>query len=117
MNMTASLDLKTGVFTAPSSKEYIVTLTAKLGPFDNSRLQTYAQMFILKNGQLMSTGHYIVVTLDEVSSLTDTVYLETGDTLEVLVGHHVSGLTGFGSSGQTLRYDGGSLQDVRFCIF
>ena len=117
MNMTSSLDLKTGVFTAPTAKEYIVTLNALLSPTDAHRLQTYAQMFLLKNGELTSTRHYAVVRLTGVTSLTDTVFLGKDDKLEVFVGHHVDNLTGFGPSGTVRIHDGGHMDQIRFCIF
>ena len=93
--MTSSLNLKTGIFNSPKKDTYIVTLTALLAPIDDNRLQSYSQMFILKNGELTSKNHYLLVKAREIADLREEITLDKGDTLEVLVGHHVNNVNNF----------------------
>jgi len=117
LNMSSSLNLKTGIFNSPKKDTYIVTLTALLAPIDDNRLQSYSQMFILKNGELTSKNHYLLVKGREVADLREEIPLDKGDTLEVLVGHHVNNVNNFGPSGSVSRHDGFHLEQIRFCVF
>ena len=81
------------------------------------KLSSYAQLFILKNGNLDSLQNYLLVEQDKVADLRVEVIMEKGDTLQVFVGHHVNKKTIFGGSGTIQTYDGFSLEEVRFCIF
>merc|ERR1711970_1192279 len=113
----AGLNLSTGIFTAPTSKSYLVTLTAQIANSGNNKLFSYAQLFILKNKNLESLENYLLVEQNKVGDLRVEVDMERGDTLEVFLGHHIKSKYVFGSSGVIDRYDGFFLEDVRFCIF
>ena len=108
--MTSSLNLRTGIFTAPMKANWIVTLTALLATIDDDGLQSYAQMFILKNGQVTSKNHYLLVKGKEIGELREAILLEEGDTLEGFVGHHVNNVKNFGLSGRF------NLEQIRFCV-
>ena len=123
MDMTSSLDLKTGLFTAPDSREYVVTLTGLLYPADDFTVPSYAQLFVLRNGRLNSENDYLLVHGTEVSETRFRIELNKFDILEVFVGHHMA---------KTLMLDGSCeidqtsgqcrvkpfiLHQVRFCIF
>merc|ERR550519_2157833 len=110
----AGLNLSTGIFTAPTTKSYLVTLTAQIANSGNNKLFSYAQLFILKNKNLESLENYLLVEQNKVGDLRVGVDKEKGDTLEVYLGHH-----------KTTKYDtwtertqnGFYLEDIRFCIF
>ena len=115
--MTTSLDHTSGLFTAPATKDYLVTLTAQIFPIDNpSHLENYAQLFVLKNGKLTSLDHYLIIGEHQLGDLRQTINLQKGETLEVFVGHHVHEAYSM-SYGRTEKYGGFFLQNVRFCIF
>eukprot|EP00092_Neocalanus_flemingeri_P011743 GFUD01012663.1.p1 GENE.GFUD01012663.1~~GFUD01012663.1.p1 ORF type:complete len:187 (+),score=39.47 GFUD01012663.1:25-561(+) len=110
---STGLNLDTGIFTAPVKNSYLVALTAQLvNPAGNDKLFSYAQLFILKNGNLESLQHYLLVEMGKVGDLRVEVNMDKGDTLQVFVGHHVESKR-IGSD----RYDGFNLESVRFCIF
>ena len=112
--MTTSLNHTSGLFTAPASKDYLVTLTAQIFPIDSpSHLENYAQLFVLKNGQLTSLDHYLLIREHELGDLRLKIKLQKGETLEVYVGHHEHE----GHYGGSETYGGFFLQNVRFCIF
>ena len=115
--MTSSLNLTTGIFTAPMKANWIVTLTALLDTFKDERLQSYAQMFILKNGQVTSKNHYLLVKSREIAELREEILLEKGDTLEVFVGHHVNNVYNFGLFNEFTSHAGFHLEQIRFCVF
>merc|ERR1711936_127821 len=110
----AGLNLSTGIFTAPTTKSYLVTLTDQITNSGNNKLFSYAQLFILKNKNLESLENYLLVEQNKVGDLRVGVDMESGDTLEVFLGHHIKSKYVFGSSGVIDRYDGFFLEDVRF---
>jgi len=111
------LNLTTGIFTAPTTKSYLVTLTAQIVNSDNNNLFSYAQLFILKNKSLESPENYLLVEQNKVGDLRVKLHLVKGDTLEVFLGHHKRTKHVFGPSGTIRRHDGFFLEDIRFCIF
>ena len=122
LNSTSNgLNLETGIFTAPAKRNgYLVTLTAHLANTDKNvrvELSSYAQLFILKNGNLDSLQGYLLVDQGKLADLRLEVNMEKGDTLEVFVGHHMTGKSVYGPSGTYDSYDGFFLEEVRFCIF
>merc|ERR1719430_601052 len=113
----AGLNLSTGIFTAPTTKSYLVTLTAQIANSDSKNLFSYAQLFILKNKNLESPENYLLVEQNKVGDLRVKLHLVKGDTLEVFLGHHKRTKHVFGPSGTIRRHDGFFLEDIRFCIF
>merc|ERR1712215_319548 len=111
------VDLTTGVFTAPTTKSYLVTLTAQIANSASNSLFSYAQLFILRNKNLESLENYLLVEQNKVGDLRVELDLEKGDTLEVFLGHHKRTKHVFGPSGTIRRHDGFFLEDIRFCIF
>merc|ERR1712121_621273 len=90
---TTFLDAKNGTFTAPERKKYHVTLTAKLfRGVQKTGLTSYAQLFILKNGNFVSLNHYLLVKGDEIADLRTSMQMNKGDTLSVWVGYHLDKL-------------------------
>merc|ERR1719347_912812 len=112
-----SFDFKSGVFTAPRNKKYLVTLTASLMKNSQIELQNFAQLFIMKNGELTSLDNYLLVEQGKVGNLNTEVVLEKGDTLSVYVGYHVLAKHVYSPSGTVRRYDGFNLDTVSLCIF
>eukprot|EP00091_Calanus_sinicus_P014849 TRINITY_DN3254_c0_g1_i1.p1 TRINITY_DN3254_c0_g1~~TRINITY_DN3254_c0_g1_i1.p1 ORF type:complete len:196 (-),score=34.83 TRINITY_DN3254_c0_g1_i1:172-759(-) len=117
------LNLETGIFTAPATRTYKVTLTAiltNLGYEDTAgSLSSYAQLFILQNGHLYSLDNYLLVEHNKVGDLRLEVDMQKGDTLQVFVGHHVNDKTrakrnGYGGFETVQCFN---LEQVRFCIF
>ena len=99
-----------------------VTLTAiltNLGYQDTKgSLSSYAQLFILQNGNLYSLDNYLLVEHNKVGDLRLEVKMQKGDTLEVFVSHHVNDKTRARrtSRGQeTVQCF--NLEQIRFCIF
>ena len=80
-------------------------------------LSSYAQLFLMKNGNLESLENYLLVEQGKVADLRVNMALEKGDTLSVFVGHHINSLEYFGSSGEQIRAYGFHLEQVRLCIF
>merc|ERR1711915_208946 len=124
MEMTSNLDLKTGLFTAPDSREYVVTLTGLLYPAGGHfTVPSYAQLFVLRNGQLNSEYNYLLVHGTEVSETRFRIDLNKFDTLEVFVGHHMANTLMLDGSCETdttrgqCRVNPFILHQVRFCIF
>ena len=118
LDMTTSLNHTSGLFTAPATKDYLVTLTAQIFPIDEpSHLENYAQLFVLKNGKLASLDHYLVIGEHQLGDLRQKIKLQKGETLEVFVGHHNHMGYTFMSNGEIERKAGFFLQNVRFCIF
>merc|ERR1711970_1507178 len=113
----AGLNLSTGIFTAPTTKSYMVTLTAQIANSDAKNLFSYAQLFILKNKNLESLENYLLVEQNKVGDLRVEVDMERGDTLEVFVGHHIKSKNMLGGYGDIEIHAGFWLEDVRFCIF
>ena len=98
----------------------MVTLTAHLANTDKNvrvELSSYAQLFILKNGNLDSLQGYLLVDQGKLADLRLEVNMEKGDTLEVFVGHHMDRKSVHGIGGGYDTYDGFFLEEVRFCIF
>ena len=118
MNMTSSLNRDTGVFIAPQKKEYIIVLTAMLKDIGHPGLNGYAQLFLLEDGQLTSPEHYLLVRGGHIAELRLVLTLRYGQTLKVLVGHHMDGLR-FRTPdlNREAYYAGLYLEQVRFCIF
>ena len=117
---STDLDLDTGIFTAPTSKKYMVTVTAMIsgkGNHEHSALSSYAQIFLLKNGKLNSLENYLLVEQDKVADLKVNMALTQGDTLSLYVGHHITHLSYSGPSGGEFTVMGFNLEQVRFCIF
>lgn len=117
---TSNLNLETGIFTAPTSKMFMVTVTAIIsgkGNYDQPALSSYAQLFLMKNGKLESLENYLLVEQGKVADLRVNIDLDKGDTLSLYVGHHIwkQGFIG-GSGGEFTAY-GFNLEQVRFCIF
>merc|ERR1719154_713581 len=83
------LNLETGMFTSPSSRKYLVTLTAMLNTPTQKKMRTYAQLFLRKNGKVTSLDDYLLVEHGKVTDLRTEVQLSTGDTLSVYVGRQV----------------------------
>ena len=111
------LDLETGIFTAPTTKLYMVTLTAKLARNDDTEFSSYAQLFLLKNGNLESLKDYLLVDQGKLGDLRVEVNMVKEETLQVFVGHHISQKSGISPSGSPVTFGGFNLEDVRFCIF
>jgi len=114
------LDLKTGIFTAPKTSDYFVTVSAFIQT--NQRdFYAYAQIFILWNNQLKSLDDYLLVEVNgnsaKVSELRRTFHLQKGDTLKLLVGHHTTMKTVYTAYGRSEYLYGLNLQDIKFCIF
>ena len=112
--------METGIFTAPTSQEFMVTVTAMisgLGNHDQPALASYAQLFILKNGKLQSVENILSVKEGKVADLKVDMTMDKGDTLSVFVGHQVNSLTYSGPSGREFSVSGFNLEQVRFCIF
>ena len=117
---SSDLNLKTGIFTAPTNRQYMITLTAMIagtGRCESPGLSSYAQMFLLKNGKLESLENYLLVEQGRVGDLRVKVNLDYGDTLQVYVGHHVSAMSTYGPSGARDTTQGFNMEQVRFCIF
>ena len=113
--MATGLNHTSGLFTAPTTKDYLVTLTAMIFPIDRPKhLDNYAQLFVLKNGQLTSLDHYLLIREHELGDLRQKINLQKGETLEVYVGHHKQ--EGHSNGGHE-TYGGFFLENVRFCIF
>ena len=77
------------MFTAPSERKYLVTLTAMLNTPYQARMSTYFQLFLRKNENVTSLDHYLVVEHGKVADMRTEVNLNMGDTLSVYVGHQV----------------------------
>merc|ERR1711915_1166221 len=59
LDMTTSLNHTSGLFTAPGTKDYLVTLTAQIFPIDSpSHLENYAQLFSLR---MVSSPPWIII--------------------------------------------------------
>eukprot|EP00091_Calanus_sinicus_P012104 TRINITY_DN27436_c0_g1_i1.p1 TRINITY_DN27436_c0_g1~~TRINITY_DN27436_c0_g1_i1.p1 ORF type:complete len:105 (-),score=22.48 TRINITY_DN27436_c0_g1_i1:99-413(-) len=104
------------MFTAPSSRKYLVTLTAMLNtlPSKNAYL---CSALLRKNGKVTSLDDYLLVEHGKVADLRTEVQLYAGDTLSVYVGRQVDRKYQYGSSGTLDLYDGFFLEDIKFCIF
>jgi len=117
---TSNLNLETGIFTAPTSKMYMVTVTAMIsgmGKYDQSYMSSYAQLFLMKNGKLDSLENYLLVEEDKVAELRVNMDLHKGDTLSLYVGHNIWKQLYSGSSGGQFTAYGFNIEQVRFCIF
>ena len=122
MNMTSSLNLDTGVFTAPEEKKYTVILTAMIKDIShrdyNPALKSYAQIFLIEDGLLTSHENYLLVRGGHIAELRLMLTMRAGRTLKVLVGHHIDGQTAKSPHSNTKDYYAGFyLEQVRFCIF
>merc|ERR1712183_786083 len=108
------VNLSTGIFTAPTTKSYLVTLTAQIAiSDDDDNIFNYAQLFLLKNKNLESLENYLLVEQNKGGDLRVEVDMERGDTLEVFVGHHKKSKNMFGGYGDIEIYAGFWLEDVR----
>ena len=94
-----------------------MTLTATLMKNSQIDLQNFAQLFIMKNGELTSLDHYLLVEQGKVCNLNTEVVLNHGDTLSVYVGYHMLAKHTFSPSGTIRRFDGFNLDTVGMCIF
>merc|ERR1712183_219974 len=112
------VNLSTGIFTAPTTKSYLVTLTAQIAiSDDDDNIFNYAQLFLLKNKNLESLENYLLVEQNMVGDLRVDVDMKRGDTLEGFVGHHKLTNTTKQVHGNPFWIPFDFLEDVRFCIF
>jgi hypothetical protein len=117
---SSDLNLETGIFTAPTNRQYMITLTAMIagtGRRESPGLSSYAQLFLLKNGKLESLENYLLLEQGMVGDMRVNVAMNNGDTLQVYVGHHVSSMSTYGPSGARDTTQGFNMEQVRFCIF
>ena len=112
----------TTIFSAPTTRSYVVTLTAQLKPFTSEAHQkalfSYAQLFLLKNGRLTQKDHYLLVESQQVGDMLTTMSLKRGETLSVFVGKNTESIEAMNLyDGHPEQWYGGWLEFVKFCIF
>jgi hypothetical protein len=82
------MNLNTGIFTAPTNRQYMITLTAMLagtGRRESPGLLSYAQMLLFKNGKLESLENYLLLEQGRVGDMRVNLATNVGDTLQVYV--------------------------------
>ena len=128
----AAINPHTGQFTAEVAGWHHYTVAATVGgmlppkPGDHLLLPspTFAQVFLSHNGQVRPTGEehgslpYLLVTEDEVAAMEDAVFMEVGDTLELVTGHvTVEKASRNVYARSTEMIPGGFLENISFCVF